>query len=123
MKHTTTRMKTDQNRWTGTQTQWQTKKMRHTKESHYNLPYYRHHHDTCDKQNLTQSKTKDMSHAYLIFKKTQVHRIIFVALHQLLTAYLAIYLPTYLPNHLHICIHTHLPTSILTYISTYIICK
>jgi hypothetical protein len=61
-----------------------------------------------------------MSHAYLIFKKTQVHRIILVALHQLLTAYLAITLPTYLPIQLHICIHTHLPASILTYISTYI---
>lgn len=37
MKHTTIQIKTHQNTWTGTQTQWQTKKMRHAKESHYNL--------------------------------------------------------------------------------------
>ncbi len=74
-----------------------------------------------DKQkNLTQSKTKDMSHAYLIFQKTQVHRIIFVALHQLLTAYLAIYLPTYLPIHLHLYIQTYMHTYTPTYIYTYI---
>lgn len=66
MKHTTIQMKTHQNTWTGTQTQWQTKNMRHRKESHYNLPYYRHHHHTCEKQNLTQSKRKDMSPAYHI---------------------------------------------------------
>ncbi len=115
MKHTTIQMKTHQKTWTHTQTQWQTQKMRHTNESYNNPPHYHHHHHTCGKQNLTQSKTKDMSHAYLIFKKTQVHRIILVALHQLLTTYLAICLHNihtntyaYIHTYLHLYLHTYL---------------